>query len=98
MSDIHTCHAGCPCHTGGTPAPDFEPRSPWEFLRHLADTYGSGAPALEDDDVPDDFRDPCSRCEGDGEVLFLHVPGDPQTEDSATCPDCHGTGLQEAEA
>ncbi len=67
-TDIHTCHAGCPCHTGGTPAPDF-------------------------------FEAPvCSLCNGEGSIAFLHVPGDPQTEDSATCPDCHGSGLREAAA
>lgn len=22
---VHTCHAECPCHTGGEPAPDFTP-------------------------------------------------------------------------
>jgi hypothetical protein len=23
QTDIHTCHEGCPCRHGGTPAPDF---------------------------------------------------------------------------
>lgn len=22
---LHTCHAECPCHTGGEPTPDFLP-------------------------------------------------------------------------
>ncbi len=63
----HTCHAECPCHTGGTPAPDFEAAV-------------------------------CPKCDGEGSIFFLHVPGDIQTEDSATCPDCHGTGLRDEAA
>lgn len=29
----HTCHSGCPCHTGGEPTPDFTPAE----LRPLID-------------------------------------------------------------
>lgn len=38
----------------------------------------------------------CPRCHGDGEVGFNPSPvNDPQCEDTALCPDCHGSGLSE---
>lgn len=34
----------------------------------------------------------CPQCEGEGRVTFLRSPPDPQTEDDARCPTCHGEG------
>ena len=38
----------------------------------------------------------CEQCDGQGEVMFNNSPiGDPQCDDSAPCPSCHGTGETE---
>lgn len=37
--------------------------------------------------------DPCSRCDGEGEIVFNPSWPDPQTEDYATCPECGGSGV-----
>lgn len=47
MSDVHTCHAECPCRKGKDPAPDFEResvtdryREALERLHHLVVSPG----------------------------------------------------------
>lgn len=59
---------------------------------HIPECDGYGCDGCAPEPVSLEKVPACPECEGSGEIHFMHRPPDPQTEDSARCGRCHGTG------
>lgn len=64
------------------------------------DCWGFDAGAIADCAYGDHLQEAvgCSRCHGEGEIPVNPGYPDPQTETTATCPNCSGTGADHPEA
>lgn len=86
FADVHTCHAECPCHTGGEPVPDFLPvggaLSRYTYLFTVLDRFERERQRLA--------GQTCPKCDGsgEGEVAVSH-------EDvvDGPCDLCDGRGV-----